>query len=355
MGIKNLNNVIKTFTNINLEHISLDKFKNMTFAVDANLFIYKFLYGNGNHINGLFFMINKLSKFSINPIFIFDGCAPKEKKRTLKSRKNVKNKYKNQIIQLKTDLKYEFNIGNKKIMLKKIANLEKKIVYVNENIIQLAETLFDYMGVGHIRAEGEAEHLCAKLSKLKLVDGVISDDTDTLACGANIILRDFTNKNDKVLYYKMDEILYSLDINLHSFVDLCILLGTDYNSKIKSYTYSEIYNLIKKQGNIENIINELNIDIRMDYHSIRDIFLLKDIYVDIDTINSQLSKTPLITSLIHFMGEQSSIDRYTYLYRIKKMYSNNNTNNKSPLNITNKYKLFDSTYKIKFKSKTSSL
>ena len=54
MGIKNLNNVIKTFTNINLEYISLDKFKNMTFAVDANLFIYRFLYGNGNHINGIF-------------------------------------------------------------------------------------------------------------------------------------------------------------------------------------------------------------------------------------------------------------------------------------------------------------
>jgi len=301
-------------------------------------------------------MINKLSKFSIKHIFIFDGHAPKEKKRTLKSRKNVKEKYKNQIIQLKTTLKYEINTDNKNSILKKIAKFEKKLVYINDDIIQTAQTLFDYMGVGYLRAGGEAEHLCAKLSKLNLVDGVISDDTDTLACGANIILRDFTNRNDNVSYYKTDEILYSLDINLHSFVDLCILLGTDYNSKIKRYSYSEIYKLIKKHRNIENLINELNIDIHMDYSTIRNIFLLKDITVDIDAVKCQLSKTPLVTSLIHFLQENSSIDKYTYLYRIKKMYENEtDADNNMPFNITNKYKIFDSTYIIQFKSKTPTL
>ena len=351
MGIKNLNNVIKTFTNINLEYISLDKFKNMTFAVDANLFIYRFLYGNGNHINGLFFMINKLSKFSIKPIFIFDGYAPKEKTHTLKSRKNIKQKYKKQIIQLQTDLESELDITNKKIILKKIASFEKKLVYINDNIIQSSQTLFDYMGVGYLNAEGEAEHLCAKLSKLKIVDGVISDDTDTLACGADIILRQFTNRNDKVLHYKMDEILYELDINLDSFVDLCILLGTDYNSKIRGYTYSEIYNLITKYKNIEMIINELSTEIYVDYNNIRDIFLLKNINVDLRAIEYQLSKTPLLTSLINFLKDNSTIEKFTYLYRIKKMFGDTEDDVDSmKINISNKYKIFDSSYKIKFKT-----
>ena len=350
MGIKNLNNVIKTFTNLNLDYIHLDKFKNMTLAIDANLFIYRFLYGNGNHINGLFFMINKLSKFSIKPIFIFDGRAPKEKQKTLTHRKNIKQKYKDRIIQLQIDLKLEVNMTNQKNILKKIASFEKKLVYINDNIIQSSKNLFDYMGIGYIQAPGEAEHLCAKLSKLNIVDGVISDDTDTLACGANLILRQFTNKNDKILHYKMDEILYELDINLNSFVDLCILLGTDYNSKIRGHTYSEIYKLIRKYKTIENIINETNIEIHMDYRNIRDIFLLKNINVDINLIDIQLSKEPLISSLIHFMKENSSIDRYTYLYRIQKMYNEVDTNN-IPFNITNKYQIFDSTYKIKFKSK----
>ena len=357
MGIKNLNNVIKTYTNINLEFVHLNKFKNMTFAIDANLFIYRFLYGNGNHINGLFFMINKLSKFSITPIFIFDGCPPKEKKNTLKSRKNIKQKYKNQIIQLQTDLKLELNINKKNYILKKIASFEKKLVYINDNIIQSSQTLLNYMGIGYLQADGEAEHLCAKLSKLNIVDGVISDDTDTLACGSNIVLRQFTNRNDTILYYRMDEILYNLNINLNSFVDLCILLGNDYNSKLKGYKYNEIYKLFEKHKNIENIINSTNVDIHMDYKTIRDIFLLKNIKIDMEEINNQLSKTPLITSLINFLKENSSIDRYTYLYRIKKMFNDKDipVNDDIPINITNKFKIFDSTYKIKFKSKTSSL
>ena len=56
MGIKNLNNLIGEFTNINPSNkTALSNFRNQTFAIDANLFIYKFLYSNGNHINGLFF------------------------------------------------------------------------------------------------------------------------------------------------------------------------------------------------------------------------------------------------------------------------------------------------------------
>lgn len=94
MGIKNLNNLIAEFTNIDpCNKTELSNFRNKTFAIDANLFIYKFLYSNGNHINGLFFMINKLSKFKINPVFIFDGRPPEEKKHTLDNRKKLKKKF----------------------------------------------------------------------------------------------------------------------------------------------------------------------------------------------------------------------------------------------------------------------
>jgi len=300
-------------------------------------------------------MINKLSKFSITPLFIFDGCPPKEKRSTLKSRKNIKQKYKTRIIQLETTLKFESNINKKNLILKKISSFKKKLVYINDDIIQTSKTLLDYMGIGYLQADGEAEHLCAKLSKLNIVDGVISDDTDTMACGANIILRQFTNRNDTVIYYRMDEILYNLNINLNSFVDMCILLGTDYNSKLKGYKYDEIYKLIEKHKNIDNIVNNSHIDIHVNYDTIRDIFSLKNIKIDMKELTIQLSKTPPINSLINFLKEYSSIDRYTYLYRIKKMYGVKDFPHDDNISITNKYKIFDSTYKIKFKSKTSML
>lgn len=345
MGIKNLNNVIKTFSNINLERVHLKNFKDMIFAIDANLYIYRFLYGNGNHINGLFFMINKLLKYSITPFFIFDGYAPKEKQRTLKTRKNIKEKYKIQLIQLETELKIN---NNKSEILKKIANIKKKLVYINDNIIESAQQLFDYMGIGYLIADGEAEHLCAKLSKLNIVDGVISDDTDTLACGSNIVLREFTNKSETVLYYQMSNILYDMDINLSSLVDMCILLGNDYNSKVKGFTYQQIYELVKKYKSIESIINNTDINIHIPFKKIRDLYLLKDVKVNLNETNHQLNKSPLITSLINFLKTNSDIDKYTYLYRINRMF--NDTNIKSNINITNKYNIFDSKYKIKLKT-----
>ena len=66
--------------------------KDLTFAVDTNVYLYKYLYGKSNHIDGMFFMINKFKKFNIVPIFIFDGKPPNEKSETLKNRRLIKNK-----------------------------------------------------------------------------------------------------------------------------------------------------------------------------------------------------------------------------------------------------------------------
>ena len=86
MGIKSLNNIIINFTKNGEKKVHLSKFKGLRFAVDTNVYLYKYLYGNSNHIDGLFFMINKFKKFDITPIFIFDGKHPKEKSEKIKSR-----------------------------------------------------------------------------------------------------------------------------------------------------------------------------------------------------------------------------------------------------------------------------
>ena len=153
MGIKNLNNLIAEFTNVdpkNQNHLA--NFKNKTFAIDANLFIYKFLYSNGNHINGLFFMINKLSKFKITPIFIFDGNPPEEKKNTLENRKNLKKKINTQVINIKADLLLIEDVVKISEIKKKICNLEKKLVYVDKDVLQSSKKLLKLMNILYIEA-----------------------------------------------------------------------------------------------------------------------------------------------------------------------------------------------------------
>ena len=60
------------------------------------------------------------------------------------------------------------------------------------------------MGITHINADCEAEHYCSKLCKLELVDGVVSEDMDTIACGSKLVIRNFTYKDDFVDCYTLD-------------------------------------------------------------------------------------------------------------------------------------------------------
>ena len=81
MGVKSLNTLVSNFTNNGEKKIHLSKLSGYKLAIDTNLYLYKYLYGNKNHVNGIFFMINKLKKFNITPIFVFDGKPPDEKKK----------------------------------------------------------------------------------------------------------------------------------------------------------------------------------------------------------------------------------------------------------------------------------
>jgi len=97
MGIKSLTQIIKREAQDSIIHDNLYKLSGKKVAVDASLIIYQQLLRhqllrnkNGeitNHITGLFYkMINYLS-LNIEPIFIFDGKPPIQKKDCVDERK----------------------------------------------------------------------------------------------------------------------------------------------------------------------------------------------------------------------------------------------------------------------------
>ena len=129
-------------------------------------------------------------------------------------------------------------------------------MYVNKTVIDKTKVLFDLMGITYVNADCEAEHYCSKLCRLDLVDGVVSEDMDTIACGSKLVIRNFTNKDDYVDCYNLDNILYDLELNYKSFVDLCILLGNDYNHRPRNLTPDDIYELVKDNKSIENLLGK---------------------------------------------------------------------------------------------------
>ena len=317
MGIKNLNTLIEKYSPINRKkHLSY--FRNKTFAIDTNVYLYKYLYGKSNHIDGMFFMINKFKKFNINPIFVFDGKPPEEKKNTIEHRKLLKNKLQERLMNLKAKLTL-INIDDDYSKLEnEIKNIEKKIIYVNKSVIDKTKLLFNLMGITYIEANSEAEHYCSKLCKLNLVDGVVSEDMDTVACGSKLVLRNFTNRDDFVEAYYLNDILYDLELNYDEFVDLCILLGNDYNYRPRGFNPDKILKLILKYRNIENILKKKEIlNWNCNYEKIRKIIKLNSININkINNKNMNIS----IDKIKDFLKKNSNIDEKTYIHRINLIY-----------------------------------
>lgn len=102
----------------------------------------------------------------------------------------------------------------------------KPVHSINLKVILAANAIPFY------EATGEAEKACAWLAEKGLVDVAVSEDYDTLVCGAPILLRNLGSTKYPLLELKLDAVLTALNLTYVQFVDFCILCGTDFNSSL---------------------------------------------------------------------------------------------------------------------------
>ena len=253
MGINGLNKFLMTCSQGGISEQNLAKYKEHTFAIDTSIFLYKFMY-SGKFIDSFIQQIKKLRKFSITPIYIFDGAPPKEKQDTIEDRKIAREKILNKIESITEQLS-DINITEEdKKKLEKDKNIvEKRLITITrQDVINLKRT-FDILGVKYIQANCEADLICCHLYKSGRVQGCISNDMDFLPSGCGLLLRNYNNSNI-ISEYNLKKILESLQISYDQFVDFCILCGCDYTIKIPKMGPKTSYNYIKKHNTIEEII-----------------------------------------------------------------------------------------------------
>jgi flap endonuclease-1 len=207
------------------------------------------------------------------------------------------------------------------IVLNKV---NKNIININSSHFILLHNLLDLMGIPYIIPNGEGEAFCAKLYKCNLVHGCVSEDTDILVNGGKIFIRNFNPENNYIDEYNLDNILDNLEMNYNQFIDLCILCGCDYTSKIIGIGPLTAYKFIKKYNNIENIIEYLNtnktkykIPSDFNYIKARDLFL--NVFDDFDHTNFKIKLTkPNIDDLLLFINNKSDKLKQKYKDEIKK-------------------------------------
>ncbi len=156
----------------------------------------------------------------------------------------------------------EFTSDEKKHMEDRLMKLETRLTVVHEYMINDIKFMLRCFNVPFIEAPRgyEAEHICAMLNDGGFVDGVWSDDSDSLVFGAKVLYRPVKEKTPsgksikKVYYvYEQHKILVHLQTklgmekipDLTDLIKLCVMLGGDYCQGTKGAGEIRVFNMFK--------------------------------------------------------------------------------------------------------------
>lgn len=296
MGIKGLHKILKKECNDIYETISISEYSYKKIAIDISLYLYKFKTIAGNRwLMSFLNLICCLRRNNIHCIFIYDTKSLPDKEQEKKERYDQKQKSIDRMLDLEEALDdYHKNGVTRKCLIdlyNKRNNLDKNNVNIDMNIVEgyvnkiknytveiypedfdITKKLFDILKVPYYNSPNEGERLCVELMNKKLVDAVLTEDTDVLAYGVDTFLFDIDMGRGLCRRIRYDSLLEGMNMTREQFTDLCIMLGCDYNSNIPKVGPVNALKLIKQYNSIDNIKNQgYDTDI-LKYERMREIF-----------------------------------------------------------------------------------
>ncbi|AGO13280.1 AaceriAFR133Cp [[Ashbya] aceris (nom. inval.)] len=104
---------------------------------------------------------------------------------------------------------------------------------VTPDMVRDIQQLLSIFGIPYLTAPMEAEAQCAELLRLKLIDGIITDDSDVFLFGGSKVYKNMFQEKNYVEYYNTETILAELGLDRAKFIALAQLMGSDYTNGIK--------------------------------------------------------------------------------------------------------------------------
>jgi flap endonuclease-1 len=175
----------------------LESFSNKIVAIDAYNAIYQFLaiirgpeglhltdtQGRvTSHITGLFYRNINFLSLGIKPVYVFDGKPPSLKSAEIEHRKQIKKD---------ATIKYERAIseGN----MDDARKFAQQTTSMRDGMVEDSKKLLDLFGIPHIQAPSEGEATAASLTTTGQAYASASQENDSVLCGANRLVRNFTS------------------------------------------------------------------------------------------------------------------------------------------------------------------
>ena len=226
-----------------------------------------------SHLTGLLHRTASLIEAGIEPVFVFDGKPHPLKQATLDGRKERREK-------AEQEWKDAVERGDMKTAHTKAQQTSRMTDEVKES----AKELIRYMGLPIVDAPSDGEQEAAYICRRKDVWATAAQEFDSLLFGTPVLLRNLTMTGrrkvpGKDIYREIktevidsEEFLRNLGISREQLVDMCILMGTDFNTGIKGIGPKKALKLVRDNGDLESVLRKIGEDIP-DYQEIRGIFL----------------------------------------------------------------------------------
>jgi len=99
---------------------------------------------------------------------------------------------------------------------------------VTQTMILECQQLLTHFGLPYITAPMEAEAQCAELVHLRLVDGIVTDDSDIFLFGGTRVYKNMFNAAKYVECYLASDLEREFDLSRNKMIAIAHLLGSDY-------------------------------------------------------------------------------------------------------------------------------
>ncbi|XP_067870242.1 flap endonuclease 1 isoform X2 [Heterodontus francisci] len=312
MGIQGLAKLIGDVAPGSVKEQQIKHYFGRKIAIDASMSIYQFLIAvrqDGNvlqneegettsHLMGMFYRTIRMVENGIKPVYVFDGKPPQLKSAELSKRSERRAEAEKQLAEAQETGDTE-----------NIERFNKRLVKVTKQHNDECKQLLQLMGIPYIEAPCEAEASCAALVKAGKVYAAATEDMDALTFGTSVLLRHMTASEAKKLpiqEFHLNKALQEAGLTQEQFVDLCILLGSDYCESIRGIGPKRAIDLIRQHKTIEEIIKNIDSSkytIPEDwlYKEARQLFLEPDV-VEAESLDLKWSE-PDEEELVKFMCE----------------------------------------------------
>lgn len=262
MGVTGLLPLLKDIQ----ETKSLNEYRGKTLAVDAYAWLHRSVYSctyelsndlsTFKYLNFFKKRIGLFKNFGIELYFVFDGDEFNSKKITEIKRKEAREN--NKLIGLE--------------MLKDGANHKKAMDFLKKSIDvtpEIAKTVIDYLIAENIKfvvSPYESDSQLVYLEKLKLVDGIISEDSDLLVFGCQKLLTKFSDKDNTLIeihranFPKLKNLPMINTFTMAQFTIVACLSGCDYTKGIPKIGLKKSFQIVRHYPTFDKAIMKLKLD-----------------------------------------------------------------------------------------------